>query len=65
MVRPIDQETIASEETGCYFHRSQRQGHCQAMQEYMEKHQGQSGGREEEETWTQESLLCFMEITDV
>ena len=24
--RPIDQETIASEETGCYFHRSQRQG---------------------------------------
>lgn len=33
-------------------------GHCQAMQGYMEKHQGQSGGREEEGKLGPRSLYC-------
>ena len=33
-------------------------GHCQAMHGYMEKRQGQSGGREEEGKLGPKSLYC-------
>ena len=52
MVRPTDQETIATEKALCYSQSPGRAGtHC-AVQGHTGKHQGQSGGRGSEgEMW--------------
>ena len=60
-MRPIDQETIArqtNKKQFFIFTGPEGRGQSQATQGYMEKHQGQSGGREEEEKLGPERLYC-------
>lgn len=60
MVRPTDYKIITIEKIVCYSHRSQRKGARQAIQGYMRKHRGWSGGGTgKEENLGQESLLWF------